>query len=108
MIIWSPGVSLEDMEEKIIEKAYDHYGKNAEKTASSLKIPMDILNEKIKKFSEKQREINKMLDLEKKKYEDYLRRARGQTQKEELTKDLMRKQYEQKENIDNKKRKFLE
>lgn len=104
MIIWSPGVSLEDMEEKIIEKAYEHYGKNAQKTASSLKISIDILNEKIKKFSEKQKEINEMLELEKKKYEDYLIRARGHVLKIAPVKDSVTKHLET-DKIDYKKKK---
>jgi len=105
MIIWSPGVSLEDMEEKIIEKAYEHYGHSPEKTASSLKISMEKLNEKIKKFAEKQKEINHMLELEKKKYEKYLERARGNVVKPIPMKDLMNKQYEV-EKVDYKKKKI--
>lgn len=91
MIIWSPGMSLEDIEEKIIEKAYEHYSKNEEKTANALKISLEKLQEKIKKFADKQGEMNHTLEMEKQKYEEYLRRARGihQPQNQE-----MRKPYE--------------
>jgi len=94
MIIWSPGMSLEDIEEQIIEKAYNHYNKNVETTSNSLKISMEKLQEKIKKFADKQQEVNHTLEMEKKKYEDYLRRARGQTQAQESNNTLMRRPYD--------------
>lgn len=107
MIIWSPGMSLEDIEEQIIEKAYNHYSKNLEKTASSLKISLEKLQEKIKNFSKKQEEMDYTLEIEKKKYEIYLKRARGEKLSDHDN-NLMRKTYEPEPIKEEKKRKLID
>lgn len=77
MIAWSPGVSLEDMEEKIIRKAYSFYNKNVEATSKCLKIGIAELEEKIKLFAIKEQEVKETVEKEKKKYAEFLRRSRG-------------------------------
>lgn len=77
MIIWSPGMSLEEVEEKVIQKAYDFFIKNAETAANSLKISLDDFNEKMDKFKLKEQEIKKLIDKEKEKEREYLERSRG-------------------------------
>jgi len=94
MITWSPGMSLEDIENKVVEKAYDYYRKNAQQTANSLKISLEKLQEKIKNFAIKEQEVNEALQREKMHYQDYLRRARGTRYPSILQKDVMRMPYE--------------
>ncbi len=77
MIIWTPGMSLEDVEEKVIEKAYNFYNKDSESTSKSLKISLHIFEKKLIKFAEKQKKMNELIKSEKDKEKDFNLRSRG-------------------------------
>lgn len=57
MIVWSPGISLEEIERRIIEKAFEFYNRNAQTTANSLKIDVNELNKKKRKYEEDDKQI---------------------------------------------------
>lgn len=77
MVMWCPGMTLEDVEEKVVQKAYDFFSKNPETTAKSLNISLDEFNKKMERFKLKEQEIKKFIDKEKEKEREYIERARG-------------------------------
>lgn len=76
MIIWSPGVSLEVMEERVINEAMLFY-KDEKRVADSLKITHKDLTKKLKKYSEHHREMEEARDRERIKHDDFVLRSRG-------------------------------
>ena len=52
--IWYPGMTLEDMVEATIKKAFKHYGNNKTHTAKALGISIRNLDSKIKEYQEKE------------------------------------------------------
>ncbi len=85
MINWSPGVTLDEVEEQVIRKAFTHYRGNKTTTANSLGISIRTLDSRLEKYAleEKKRvEKEEMLQRER---DAFLMRARGITvQSEEL------------------------
>ena len=77
MTIWSPGMSLQESEERVIKKVYDFFSKNAENTAKSLNISLNELNKKMEKFKLKDEKIKEFIEKEKEKEREYIERARG-------------------------------
>lgn len=76
-VIWSPGVSLEQVEKQVILNAYDFYKKNIYVTAQSLKIDSIALQKKLNKY-EKERVIEEEKnEIRKKREEEFIARARG-------------------------------
>lgn len=57
MIVWSPGISLEEMERRIIEQAFDFYNRNAQTAANSLRIDVNEFNKKKRKYEEDDMQI---------------------------------------------------
>ncbi len=76
MIIWSPGVSLESMEERVIQEAINFY-RDEKKAADSLKISHKDLLKKMKRHQEEIKRIDDMREREQKKHDDFVLRARG-------------------------------
>lgn len=76
MIVWSPGMSIEDMENNAIKEAISYY-KDNEKAADSLKITLDELNKKIAKYAKEheKNEEKRMKELQTER--EFDRRARG-------------------------------
>lgn len=78
MIVWSPGVTLEDVEKQAILKALDHFRWNKTATASALGISVRTLDARIEKYDEeKKAEAAHQVELRRQR-DDYLARARGQ------------------------------
>ncbi len=69
MIMWSPGVTLEGIEQQVIIKAYAFYRKNKTATAQSLGISIRTLDNKLEKY-----EADQLLQTER-DYESRQRRA---------------------------------
>ena len=54
MIIWQPGVTLEDVEKQVILKAFQYFQGNKTKTAQALDIAIRTLDAKIAKYEGKE------------------------------------------------------
>jgi DNA-binding NtrC family response regulator len=50
MILWQPGVTLEDIEKQVIQKAFSFYRGNKTATAKSLGIAIRTLDAKLEKY----------------------------------------------------------
>lgn len=77
-IHWSPGVTLENIERQVIEKAFTFYKGNKTATASALGIAIRTLDNKLEKYelddkSEKARHEQRQKDRD-----HWLRRSRGE------------------------------
>ncbi len=53
-VMWSPGMSLEKLEELCIIKCYRFYGKNKTATANSLGISIRTLDNKLEKYEKEE------------------------------------------------------
>lgn len=76
-VIWSPGVTLEQIEEMVILKAYSHYHQNKVLTASALGISERTLHTKIKLYEDKQAAFKEAEAERKRRNEEFLKKARG-------------------------------
>ncbi len=54
-ILWQPGITLEEMEKKIILAALRHYSGNKTKTADALDIAIRTLDYKLDRYKNKPR-----------------------------------------------------
>lgn len=77
MIVWSPGTTLEIVEEQIIKRALAHYNGNKTITASSLGIAVRTLENKLEKYEAQEKEDKRIAEEEKFKRDDFLARCRG-------------------------------
>lgn len=77
MIIWSPGMSLEDMQEKVIRSALHYFNYDIETTARNLKISLEVFNKKILKYEEKEKKLKELKEEEKRKNEEFDLKSRG-------------------------------
>ena len=77
MIVWSPGVTLENIEKQVIVKAYDYFKKNKTSTSIALGISIRTLDSKLEKYKDDDRIAAEKLADTNKRNADYLRRARG-------------------------------
>ncbi len=78
-INWTPGQTLEDVEEIVIKKAFIHFNKNKTATARALAISLRTLDNKFEKYAEddrKRREEDERRAKERREWND---RARGIT-----------------------------
>ena len=71
MNIWTPGMSLDDVEQEVVNQAYQFFNKNSEAAAKSLQIDLDNFNEKMENFKLKSEKIKQIIDREKKKERDH-------------------------------------
>lgn len=75
-IIWTPGVTIEALEEQVIMKALGHY-KNKEVAAAALGISRRTIDNKLEKYAEDEKIREAALAVKKRKDDEYLQRARG-------------------------------
>lgn len=59
VIIWSPGVTLEAIEEQVIGKAYAFYKQNKTATSNALGISIRTLDAKLEKYGNDERDRTK-------------------------------------------------
>lgn len=83
-IVWSPGVTLEAVEEQIIKRALAHYQGNKTVTANVLGIAVRTLDNKLEKYFEDDQKQEQSMAEEKKRREDFLARCRGKVPLPEL------------------------
>lgn len=74
--MWNPGMSLEDAEKFIINKAISFYG-SEEKAAISLKISFKDIKKKLSKYQDELDKFKIKMQEEEKKQEDFILRSRG-------------------------------
>ncbi len=77
MIMWSPGVTLEQIEREVILKAYAHYRQNKTTTAGALGISVRTLDERVKKYADETTAAEEALENDRTDRERQLARARG-------------------------------
>lgn len=77
LIVWSPGVPLEVVEEQIIKRALTHFRGNKTATAASLGIAIRTLDNKLEKYFEDDQRNEERMNQEKTKREQFLMRCRG-------------------------------
>ena len=77
LIAWSPGVTLDNVEKQVIEKAYAHYRGNKTVTAASLGIAIRTLDNKLERYVEEAKIEKELLEQDRKDREAQLIRARG-------------------------------
>lgn len=80
MIMWSPGVSLEEIEKQVILKAFRFYRGNKTSTASALGIAIRTLDNKLEKYEQDGLEQKQRDDELNARNADFLHRQRGPTQ----------------------------
>lgn len=78
LITWTPGITLEAIEQQVVQIAYHHYRGNKTATASALGIAIRTLDNKLEKYeanvkTEKEREEHERI-----KRERFLARSRGE------------------------------
>ncbi len=79
LIYWSPGVTLEGIEQQVILKAFEHYRQNKTATAGALGISIRTLDSKLERYeAESEKERERREESQRKGQRD-LARARGQT-----------------------------
>ena len=77
MILWSPGMTLDELEKQVVIKAFRHYRQNKTTTANSLGISIRTLENKLEKY-ESDELIQKERDAKlKQDRAEFLARARG-------------------------------
>lgn len=76
-IYWSPGVTLEEIEEQVIKRAFDHFGRHKPTTAQALGIALRTLDNKLAKYAEDQTKRDAQADIDFEKRKELLARSRG-------------------------------
>lgn len=76
-LIWSPGMSMDDVEKSVIMLALRFHQGNKTQTAQSLGIAYRTLDDKLKKYKEHEEEIKKIAEERRIKRHESLRAERG-------------------------------
>lgn len=76
-IIWTPGVTLEDIQRQVIVKALQFYKQDKAQTAISLQMTPKALEKKLEQYEKEQREHEMRREEVRKKEADFRLRARG-------------------------------
>lgn len=76
-LIWTPGMSLDDVEKEAIMLALKYNHGNKTHTASALGIAYRTLDDKLKRYKDKEDEIRKISEERKIKRNELLRTERG-------------------------------
>lgn len=77
IIQWSPGVTLEKVEEQVIKSAFIHYGKNKTATANALGISVRTLDGRLEKYELDEQERKRREEQDAKQRAQFLDRQRG-------------------------------
>lgn len=76
-IIWSPGVSLEAVEEQVIKKALNHFRGNKVSTAAALGISVRTIDNKVAQYEAKRKLREEQHAERQKRNAEFLERSRG-------------------------------
>lgn len=77
MINWSPGVTLEQIEQQVILRAYEHFRRNKTQTSISLGIAIRTLDSKLERYEKEEQERTAADARRRTENEAFLARARG-------------------------------
>lgn len=77
MIMWSPGVSLDDIERQVIQKAYQFYQRNKTATAVALGISVRTIDNKLERYALEAKEAEERNADARAARTAHLARARG-------------------------------
>lgn len=77
VILWSPGIKLEEMERRIILTAFRHYRGNKTTTAAALGISVRTIENKLAEYQESETKARDVAYDERKRREEFLARSRG-------------------------------
>lgn len=80
MIMWSPGVTLDAIEEQVILAAFRFYQRNKTATANALGISIRTLDAKLERYENERTEREKRDAAERASGKDWLAKARGNAQ----------------------------
>jgi radical SAM superfamily enzyme len=76
-ITWAPGVTLDEIEEEVIKRAFRHFQKNKTATAEALGISIRTLDNKLLKYDEDQKKRDQFSEHDEEKRRAELARCRG-------------------------------
>ncbi len=76
-IIWSPGVTLDNIERQVIFKAFSFFGKNKTQTAQALGISIRTLDNKFERYAKEDEGEREWHEKRKREQSNFLARARG-------------------------------
>jgi hypothetical protein len=76
-ILWTPGMTLEQIEKHVIIKAFRHYQSNKTATAKSLGISVRTLDTKLQQYDLEEKEKADKEYERRQEQEDFLARSRG-------------------------------
>ena len=76
-IVWTPGISLEDVEKQVILKAYRHFQSNKTATSIALGISIRTLDARLAKFDEDTKAATEAEYDARQRRQEQLNRARG-------------------------------
>ena len=103
MIIWSPGVTLDQIEEQVIKKAFSYFKQNKVATSNALGISPRTLDSKLDRYGENDEQIKKRMDLRRRKDANFLARCRGESHlpypPEDLEDELPKEQFVEAKNL---------
>lgn len=77
MVIWSPGVTLEDIERQVIQLAYKHFQGNKTTTSRALGIAIRTLDTKLDKYVSEDIKYKETLEDVRRKRFEHLARQKG-------------------------------
>lgn len=80
LIIWSPGVTLDNVEEQVIRHAFKFFQRNKTATANALGISIRTLDSRLERYDESDRISEQRRIEDQKRSADWLKRARGQAE----------------------------
>ncbi len=85
IINWSPGVSLEAVEQQVIQRAFEHFRGNKTTTANALGISIRTLDSKLERYQQEEKEREAGHDRAERERSHQLARARGITPSQSVT-----------------------
>lgn len=77
IIMWSPGVKLDEIERMVILKAYSFFAKNKTATANALGIAIRTLDNKLERYEQEEKILQDQRLKESQARQDLLLKARG-------------------------------
>ena len=76
-VVWSPGVTLDAIEEQIIKNAYAHFRNNKTAAAQSLGIDVKTIHNKLDRYAAEELKHKERFDEDQRKRTEFLARCRG-------------------------------
>lgn len=78
-IIWTPGVTLDEIEKQVIKKALIHFRGNKTATSIALGISVSTIGNKLEQYAIEEKRLEQEYEERKQRDRDFLARSRGIT-----------------------------